>query len=68
MNGTASVSTGINGIRVQSGKLWFTNPAKGTLNWISIDSITAQKNGTATVVASGLLGPDDPSLIGGSKM
>lgn len=55
---TAQIGTGINGIRVRPGKLYFTNSATATLNVISIDSM-GMKLGDTTVIARNLTGPDD---------
>lgn len=62
MMGSADIAFGINGVRVRRGRLWFTNTGKGTLSWMPIDPVTAQRRGNATVVADGLLGPDDSEL------
>jgi hypothetical protein len=59
MNGTADIATGINGLRIRPGLLYFTNSAKGTFNRIAIDPATGKKTGKAQVFASGLAGPDD---------
>ena len=68
MNGTEAIATGINGIRVRPGHLYYTNSAKGTFNVMSINSKTGAKIGKPTVIAKGLLGPDDfeVDLQGGS--
>ena len=59
MNGTATVATGINGIRVRPGWLYFTNSAKGTFNRIAIDLKTGEKAGQSETISSSLSGPDD---------
>ena len=59
MNGTATIQTGIKGIRVRPGVLYFTNSAKGTFNYIPINVKTGANTGPHKVIASGLLGPDD---------
>jgi sugar lactone lactonase YvrE len=59
MNGTAAIATGINGIRVRPGHLYYTNSAKGTFNVIPINSKTGAKIGKPSIIAEGLLGPDD---------
>ena len=66
MNGTVTVATGINGIRVRPGLLYYTNSAKGTFNRIPIDPKTGSKAGSHTTIASGLLGPDDFGINGTS--
>ncbi|KAI1262653.1 hypothetical protein F5Y18DRAFT_396922 [Xylariaceae sp. FL1019] len=61
-----TIGTGVNGIRVVKGSegltLYFTNSALGTLNKMSVNSCTGTKAGNATVIASGLSGPDDFAL------
>ena len=61
MNGTASIPTGINGLRLSSGRdtLFFTNSARGTFNRIPISPSTGQKTGDVEVLVNGLAGPDD---------
>lgn len=59
MSAHVADSTGINGIRVRHGELYFTNSALATFNRIPIDPHTGMKTGNATVIASGLSGPDD---------
>ena len=59
MKPTKKVATGINGLRVRQGSLYFTNSAKGTFNRLPIDPTTGGKTGNAEVIASGLSGPDD---------
>jgi sugar lactone lactonase YvrE len=59
MNGTATVATGINGIRVRPGWLYFTSSAKGTFNRIAIDLKTGEKAEQSRTISSSLSGPDD---------
>lgn len=61
MMGTASVATGINGLRVRPGNLFYTNSAKGTFTSIPINPRTGNKirGANATVITTGLIGPDD---------
>lgn len=59
MAGTATIPTGINGIRVRYNQLYFTNSAMGTFNVIPLDPKTGVRTGNATVISTGLLGPDD---------
>lgn len=59
MNGTATIATGINGVRVRPGSLYFTNSARGSFNRIPIDPNTGDKAGKAETIAKGLSGPDD---------
>ncbi|KAK3063889.1 hypothetical protein LTS18_011955 [Coniosporium uncinatum] len=56
---TATVSTGINGIRIRPSILYFTNSALGTFNSIPIDPQSGNKTGPAIVIATGFAGPDD---------
>ncbi|KAI0146257.1 hypothetical protein GGR57DRAFT_290471 [Xylariaceae sp. FL1272] len=61
-----TIGTGVNGIRVvpdsESATLYFTNSALGTLSKMRINSCTGAKTGNASVIASGLSGPDDFAL------
>ncbi|KAK3669809.1 hypothetical protein LTR78_010326 [Recurvomyces mirabilis] len=56
---TAEIGTGINGLRVRPGLLYYTTSAQGTFNVLPIDPSTGNKTGEAIVLASGLAGPDD---------
>ncbi|TKA38825.1 hypothetical protein B0A55_13783, partial [Friedmanniomyces simplex] len=56
---TATSPTGVNGIRVRHGHLYFTNSSLGTLNVIPIDPETGNKTGAATVIATGFKAADD---------
>ena len=62
LNGTATIATGVNGIRVRPGLLYFTNSAKGTFNRIPMNQKTGQKVGKVHTIASGLVGPDDSEI------
>ena len=59
MKGTADIATGINGLRVRPGVLYFTNSAKATFNRIPINDRSGIRTGKAQVIASGLAAPDD---------
>ena len=59
MSGTAETPTGVNGIRIWNGTLYFTNSAKKTFNSISIDLNTGNTTGDAVVIASGFKNADD---------
>lgn len=64
MNGTASIATGINGLRLSSGRdtLFFTNSAKGTFNRVPISPSTGRKTGNVEILVNGLAGPDDQEV------
>lgn len=53
---------GINGIKVRSDHLWFTNTLQNTVCKIPIDPLTGSVTGPVKVITNNLLGPDDFTL------
>jgi hypothetical protein len=51
--------SGVNGIRVREGVLYFNNPSRGTFCSVPIDMETGEKRGNVRVIASDLPAEDD---------
>lgn len=56
---TATAGSGINGIRIVPGLLYFQNSALGTLNSIPIDPASGNRAGNPVIIAKNLSTPDD---------
>ncbi len=63
MQPTASVGTGINGIRIRYGNLYYQNSALGTLNSMPTNPLSGARAGNPAVIAGNLSSPDDFEVI-----